>query len=545
VQQRLQSLSARVRHLAGVEGALWALILIGIFPLVEMGADLLFDLSIGVRGLFLGLGTLLLLGLLFHFAVRPWRRRLGPDEAALLAEKRWPELRTSLISAVQLARTPDGSPFLVDALLGQTAKRIEQMDLRAAVERKHLKRLASIALAALLILVGSTWIGKPKSLVLWQRFFLKNVPLPTQTIVVPISGDFEIQSGETVELSARAQGVIPRTGRAELTYSGKSPDWVTITPKATTRDIFTLTIPNVQQPLSYRFYLNDGRGPASKVVLVQPPVIQSLKFEQAFPPYTGLPRIPLSPGNLSLLAGSRLQVSGRSDQSLRAAALATKGEEKTVPLKLDDQRRSFSGELPIPAKDLSGFSVALQNERGVKASNNAVYAIEIVPDKPPEITLAAGQPAESTIIPTAHPRLRFTTRDDFQVKQVSLCVQPASTVGEGEAPDPAKAKKIPMAIPKPAAALVFDFEWKDPQKSVDWREGTVVYYWIEAVDNNDVTGPGVSHTPVRQWTLVSVETKRAELTETLRKHAESIEDLSRTQQDLRMRVEEMLKQEKN
>ncbi len=540
VQQRLRSLSARALHLSWLEGALWAVTGICLFPLAEMMTDLLFDLAWPVRAILFSLGALCLLGVGYQFGFRPWRQQLGPDEAALLAESRWPQLRTSLISSVQLARSPDGSPFLIDALLAQTAKRIEQMDLRMAVERKHLKRLRWIVLCSLGVVLALTALGAPRSLVLWQRFFLHNVPLPTQTIVVPVSGNFEIQPGETIELAARAQGVIPRTGRIELTYEGKSPEWIAVNPKATTRELFNLTIPNVQQPVSYRFYLNDGRGPLAKVTLIHPPVVQELKFEQVFPPYTGLPRTPVAPGNLSLLAGSRLEVGGRADQTLQSASLIAQGSNNVVAMKIEDQHKAFSGELPIPAKGLTGFSVGLQNVRGVKTTNNAVYAIEIVPDKPPEIVIADGQPNETTIIPTAHPRLRFTARDDFQIKLVFLCVQPASTLAEGEVPSPEKAKKIALTIPKPAAALVFDYEWKEPAEVVDWKEGTVIHYWIEAVDNNDVTGPGVTYSPVRQWTLVSVEAKRSELTETLRKHAESIEDLSRTQQDLRSRVESIL-----
>ena len=544
VQQRLRGLSARALHLSWLEGALWVMTGICLFPLAEMTTDLLFDLAWPVRALLFSLGILCLLGIGYQLGFLPWRRQLGPDEAALLAESRWPQLRTSLISSVQLARSPDGSPFLIDALLAQTAKRIEQMDLRAAVERKHLKRLRWIALCSLGVVLALTVLGTPRSLVLWQRFFLRNLPLPTQTIVVPVSGDFEIQAGETVELAARAQGIIPRTGRIELTYEGKSPEWIAVNPKATTRELFSLTIPNVQQPLSYRFYLNDGRGPLARVKLIHPPVVQELKFEQVFPAYTGLPRTPLAAGNLSLLAGSRLEVTGHADQTLQSASLLAQGSDKNVAMKIGDQRKSFSGELRIPAKGLTGFSVGLQNERGVKTIDNPVYTVEIVADKPPEIVLAEGQPNETTIIPTAHPRLRFTTRDDFQVKQVFLCVQPASALADGEAPNAEKAKKIALTIPKPAAALVFDYEWNDPAKSVEWQEGTVVHYWIEAVDNNDVTGPGITYSPVRQWTLVSVETKRSELTETLRRHAESIEDLSRTQQDLRSRVEGILNEEK-
>ncbi len=77
---------------------------------------------------------------------------------------------------------------------------------------------------------------------------------------------------------------------------------------------------------------------------------------------------------------------------------------------------------------------------------------------------------------------------------------------------------------------------------MNWKEGNTFYYWIEAVDNNNVTGPGVTHTAEREWSVVSLKTKRDELTETLRKSADSIENLSRSQEELRSRVGNLLKQ---
>ena len=133
-------------------------------------------------------------------------------------------------------------------------------------------------------------------------------------------------------------------------------------------------------------------------------------------------------------------------------------------------------------------------------------------------------------------------RDDFLVQKVLLCVEPADALGEGESADPAKATRIPIAIKQPARSLAFDFVWNDPEKTVKWQEGNTFYYWIEAMDNNNVTGPGITYTPVREWSVVSLKTKRDELTETLRKSADSIDNLSRSQEELRSQVDNLLKQ---
>ncbi len=545
IAKRLQALSHRTLLVSWAEGILWILIAACSLALVQGMLDWLFDLSLRVRAAFL-MADFAILGLLFfRFGISPWWNRLTPDEAALRAERQWPALRTGLISAVQLARRPDGSPALVEAMLAQMARRIAPFDLRGAVPWVQLKRLCLVAVAALLLTGGLMFAFAPKSLLLLERIALRNVPLPTETMVAAISGNFSIPVGQSIELSARATGVIPRSGRIEIVYEGRRPERVTVTPKASSPDVFSLQLPNIQQPLTYRFYLNDGRGEEWHVELIHPPVVSEIAFEVTPPAYTKLMPTPLSAGSLTLLAGSQLGISGKSNAPLGSARLVTEGEERTVPMKPQgSDQREFQATLDVPPKGLEGFRIELTNQRDVVSQNNTVYAVTVVPDKPPEILFAEGQPEKMNLITTQLPRRRFEVRDDFQVQQVFLCVQPLSSLGEGEEPNPEKAKLIPIPVPQASARLAVDFEWKDPEKSVDWAEGQSFTCWIKAVDNNDVTGPGISYSAPWQWSVVSLQTKREELADQLRRHAESIKDLSGVQESVRKDLGEWLKQEK-
>ena len=237
--------------------------------------------------------------------------------------------------------------------------------------------------------------------------------------------------------------------------------------------------------------------------------------------------------------------SGKSSQPLKATRLVLTGKDRFLELRPGGaDRTEFAADLEIPKQGLDGLWIALKNDRDMVSQNNTVYAVEIVPDKPPEIVIAEGQPEKVNLVAGQRPKLRFVVRDDFKVKQLFLCVQPTNSLGEGEEPDPEKGKQIPIALPKAAAGLALDYQWKDPEKSVDWAEGSTFTYWIKAVDNNDVTGPGISYSAPRQWSVVSLQTKRDELAEQLRKHAESIKDLSGAQESLRSQMGDMLKQDK-
>jgi len=299
----------------------------------------------------------------------------------------------------------------------------------------------------------------------------------------------------------------------------------------------------VQQPLTYRFYLNDGRGEEWKVTLIHPPVVESIKFEQTPPAYTGQPSSPVAAGALSLLAGTKLKITGRANEPIQSAKLATTDGQKETrsDMMVDADRRSFSGELTIPAKGLEAFSIVLKNDSDLESQGNTRYGVDIVPDKPPEIEIAEGQPEKVNYIVRDKPRLRFTVRDDWATKQVFLCVQADRDLGEGEEPNPDKALQIPIPISKPAAGLTFNMEWQQPSARVDWAEGNSFHYWIKAVDNNNVTGPGVSYTEARQWSVVSEQTKRDELAEAKRKLADLLNGLSDTQKDMQKDLGDTLK----
>ena len=541
---RLSALAARVLHVSWTEGLLLVIAALSGLVLVQGTLDWLFDLPRGVRVFVLAVDLVILCFIVFRFGILAWRRRLTPDEAAFCAERHWPEFRTGLISAVQLARRPDGSPALVTAMLEKTAAGIAKSDLRVAVGWKRLRPLFCTMLLLFVVTGGLVAGLAPGSLILLQRILLVNVPLPTQTIVTAVSGNFLIPTGQTIELSAKATGVVPKSGRVEVTYEGKRPEVVTVSPKASSPDVFSLQIANIQQPLTYRFRLNDGRGEVWKVELLHPPVMQEIKFDATSPLYTGLPPAPLSPGGLTLLAGSKLKIAGRSSQPLKSARLVLTGKERSLEMKPEGPGRTgFSVEIDVPKAGLDGLWIELKNERDVVSQNNTVYAVQVLPDRPPEITVAESQPEKMNLVAGQKPRLRFDVRDDFKVQEIFLCVQPVNSLGEGEEPNPEKAKQIPIPVPAPAAGLAFDYEWKDPEKSGDWAEGTTLAYWIKAVDNNNVTGPGVSYSFPRKWSVVSLQTKREELAEQLRKHAESIKDLSGTQENLRNEMGAILKQE--
>lgn len=522
------------KHSSRVRWALAACCLAGGFSVLlslQAGLDWWLDLSHGIRTAVLCFDLAAAAGLLWFFG---WRHRQLPVEsAALLAERKWPGFKSGLISAVQFARDPAPKNRLVADLTEQMARIAAGKRLSEAVPTAHLRRPLWIAGGLVLVALLAFVAAWPTSPVLLRRIALQNIPIPTLTTVLPVSGSFEVQAGSSATLSARAAGLIPHTGRVEVYYTGKLPIIIPLVPSTVDPSLFSTTVENIQQPFTYRIYLNDGRSPEETVRIIEAPALDSVAFELSYPAYTNIEPTAMSAGDLDLLAGSTLRITGRANRPLRSAHLSLSGSDKTVPLKLGANTREFSGTLNIPATDLAGFSVVLENRRGVASLNNTLYKIRILPDTQPVITMDPDTTGKRTLVTSSKPVLRFDVRDDFKVSKITLCCQPD---GSGD-----KILRIPLPLPTPMGSVRYDEALEYPASKLPWKEGNTLTWWIEAHDNNDVTGPGIARSNAGEWVIISKEAKQREIQERLESSSRSLEELSKKQDDLRGEVNNILK----
>jgi hypothetical protein len=69
-----------------------------------------------------------------------------------------------------------------------------------------------------------------------------------------------------------------------------------------------------------------------------------------------------------------------------------------------------------------------------------------------------------------------------------------------------------------------------------------VNYWIEATDNNDATGPGVTRTPSRQIRVVTQQEKLAEIFDRIEGKTRDIDEISDRQEKVRKEVGDLIKE---
>ncbi len=535
IVRKLRQVSSRQRWVNLAECAALLLASLSALWLFQAAADWCFNLPWSAR-LVLLLADFALAGYLsYRFAILPLCQPHTLESAALRVERAMPEFRSSLISAVELASgrpgTTQGSLTLVHELISRVGTRVQSLGLaRSVVKTKNLRRWCKWAALALLLSLALGAAYYPNSLILLRRILLSADPLPTRTVVIAISRDVSGVSGADVTLSARAGGVIPRAGSLEVVYANGDRQEIPVNASPEDNSVFSVTLKNVQQSFRYHFLLNDGTGERFSVKVSVPPVLEALDITQKYPAYTGLVETSMPAGNLTLLAGSKVRIQARSTQSLDQAVVHLEGVNEDVKMQVGKpDSRSFSGEFMVPRQGLTGLSLVLTNTEGVTSQENTVYHVELLEDHPPVITLTAPAGDRMSVLLTARPVLSYSVTDDFAVKKLVLkyeLTRPASTG------DTAKIENGEVPLPIPADGLPQSYSWNIAEQKPALSEGCTVTYWIEATDNNDVTGPGVGRSPQKTLSVVSKAEKRAELLEILGAKAAEIEEISNAQKKI-------------
>jgi hypothetical protein len=361
------------------------------------------------------------------------------------------------------------------------------------------------------------------------------------TRIVAFSGDRVIALGDDMRIEAAAAGIIPKSGRLIIeSASGRRQEFsLDATPADRVR--FTRNLQSVQENFRYRIELGDSRTAAANVRVRPRPAVASVACEQQWPAYTKLAPVRRQPGNLKLLAGSKLAVRLTATAPLRSAMLRLTGTDPAKTIRSTPLAADASGEwigtAEIPAKDVAGLTFHLTDSEGVESRTMAVHRIEIVPDMPPAIRILLPARREELLTRNATLLLGFEAKDDFGVAKVLLHYAVNWTEGE-----PHRTVELDLGGEQPKV-LMRRFEWKIARITPAPAENDTVDFWLEARDANDVTGPGIAEMPEHwQARIVSVEEKRADLANRLNDTLQGLDAVRQSQQDLATRLGDLIRE---
>lgn len=506
--RQVAAVRRRLLRLILLEGVLWMVLGVVALLAAGMAADWWLGLPRPVRAALLALNLAVAAGVGWRRLVLPLARAPRHDALALLVERRRPDLRSRLISAIQLSRAESASGearAFIRRLVADARQATATLDAHAVVPAQSVRR-ALVRVGPALVLAGLLFVaGWPTSGILFRRAFLDEVPVPRKTRLVEVTGARTLGRGDDLVVSAMAEGVLPPAGRLILRHASGRTQSLPMDADAERRGRYERVLANLQTSFEYRMVVNDAESETFRVEVLPRPVVTNLVLTQTLPAYTGLPPRTLLPGELTLLRGSRLGLKGEASQPLRQVVIRLEGLEETVEAVVDPGQPSrFEVVLPIDDPRLNSFAVHLVDRQGIASRESAVYALEVVQDRAPSVRVVVPARREELATARGTVLVAFEAQDDYGLAALRLRYGVAGESGDGQAIDLDLAEGRDEVVRR-------RFPWNLAAMRPPPSEGAMWEFWIEAVDANDQDGPGVGRSDRYLLRVVSDAEKRADL----------------------------------
>ncbi len=596
---RLQTLRQRVRQLLWLHGACW---LVGTFLAAVLICGMLDWLlrleDTGLRCLL----TLLVVGLTgfvgWRFLVVPLLTRLSDLDLALRIERRYPDLRDSLASAVQFLQSGQdkrvGSLEMQHATIAAALERLRRVSPESMIEMQPVRRAGAWAggtAAVFVMLVSLNWptaalafqrLALPFAKLPWPRQFeLRFVTEKLETLKGDENNSMVVAKGETVSLYVEnTRGPLPKNltfeSRVEALTPRAEPMRQTslYDAKGKPREIGTITLTIAQGPIRIRAFGGDGETETFELDVIEPPRVEGLNVRLIPPAYSGQPEkaLPENVGLIESLVGTQVKITARSSKKLASASLQIKDGESLDLVGAADAR-GISGEFTITKAGNSQWWITLQDDIGFDNVDAQRYELRGIADLTPEVRIEKPV-SDQFVTPTARISLTVSIRDDLAIRTARLTV--AVPVKEGVAKVPgaeagvetltkqapaegadAEAQRAATLASLPTRTTIIDLPFDDDRPKSLHRQhelelgqfalepGMRIVVHGEATDYYDLGSEHVGRSLPRTLTIISPEAKRTELQDRQQALVLELERIHKQQATARSQIKELQLQIEN
>jgi hypothetical protein len=522
-----------------------ALLLVA-YALPSLLADRLLRLEWLFRAILLATFVFVLARQVQRRLLRPLRVALSDDEMALAVERRSPEVKQALISALQFDRELGfGAPGIESAamkeqVVADVRRSIAAIPFANAIDRGRVRKFTAGLVAAVAFFVG--WaVFDAHSLGLWaaRNLALANVEWPRFTALALAGADgnaLRVPQGDALTIRVDVQGPVP--DQVFVDYRFRDGERGAEALSRTGDREFTWTIDAVLADATLSLQGGDALPLQVDVVVVERPRIEDLTLKVTYPSYMERePQlVPPTEGELRLPKGAVLAIAGKSQKRLGEAFLLLGNDQKT-PLTLAADGHSFAGDYTPPASGLLVVDVIDQDRLGAGAPPKLL--LRVGDDKPPTLEFRL-RGIGSSITMFARIPGALKVKDDFGLRSVGASYRAladqVSEKGQEPAPEvPFTAATATYRDELARSALRFETEaqvdlmqWNKalaeeaPENPI--RAGMLFSLRFQAQDN---FGPGAPHEGFGETMVFRVVT-REKLTEELRRRqVEQREELKR------------------
>ncbi|MFQ5503573.1 MAG: hypothetical protein ACE5F1_02115 [Planctomycetota bacterium] len=421
----LGALRRRVRVGTSMQGLGLLVTAFALYYLLTLGVDRFFRLEQAVRAVLLAAWIILTIRALYRVWILPLSRSLADDELALAVERARPGLGQHLISSLQFCRNLElrtyhgSSPRLMAEVVGQLAALLPGIQFSSAVRADKVRKALGLAVACLVVLLGSA-LYSPPAFEIWasRNLLLSSVEWPRMTklrVLGAAGTTISVPRGDDFTVEVEAGGVVPDQVRLRYEFpdgSGATEVMVQSTGQAQ----FSYTFPGLMDPVRFHAFGGDGLTEEYRVQLVDRPALEEISIQLHFPSYMGREPldVPMEKGELRLPVGAVIAVKGRATKDLVSASLAI-GDMQQSPAEVTG--RDFAGRIRPAASGL--FFMRFEDVDGLTEGAGDRLLLKVVPDKAPRVSIRVRGVGQK-ITPMARIPADVTVIDDFSIEEIKL-----------------------------------------------------------------------------------------------------------------------------
>jgi hypothetical protein len=409
---------------------------------VAIGLDLLISLSPGWRWFAWGLLVLLAAAALAYLLGVTLLLPAGERWLAVHIERRHPQLKNRLITAVQILHggpeTAEFDPDFCLRLLRETCRFLIGLDSKTIVPWQSLRPFCAVVLIELAALTALYQAWPEGFRIAATRLLFPGRALEAATrtrVSVEPAGGITLARGDSLRFRARISGRPAPLVSLNVRRPGKPWTTLSMMPEQgllsnAVPNGFTYEIRDVTDPLEYFVSAGDGRTPVYSVHILDRPRIRDIAVEYRFPAYLGLPprRGEAGAGILEAPIGTVASLTVDTDSPVSGGHLKLTLQGETTPRQLPlrgVEPNRLTGEITLEKS--GSYSPIVTNSAGLGEKQPPEYGILAQPDTPPIIEIL--EPARDLVIDDLQSiPVLAAARDDFGLASIYIFIATTNAI---------------------------------------------------------------------------------------------------------------------
>jgi hypothetical protein len=538
VLTRLDSLGRRLRLYLLMDGLAVVSVAVAAAIFITLLMDYTFWLGRDMRAVQL-LSLLATLGVVaWRFVGQPLQIPLTNNELAVIIERRFPQLQSRLITAVEFATAQskgiDRSAAMIESVVRQARMDVARLSFDDVLAHDRFRRARIItAGCALLIVLSFVLPGSKMPLWFQRNVLLSNVDWPQRNLLVIeglVDGKLITARGDDVTLTATVPEPYHPPRQASISYETDSGvtgggEMPAIWSEVVT---FHYTFERIRDSRNCEVRGGDATPIAFRIEVVDRPRVSHVTLAITPPAYTGLSPYDLRSGQTvaEILVGSEIRFQIETNKPVVEAVLIRQNPAGSARVGQAEgtNRRTF--EATDRPESTANYHFELVDELGLTNQSERTgpvrFAIRLVEDKAPSVKMRI-KGAGGMITPAAVLPIEMDFTDTYGLASADLV---HATSREGIQP-------IPEPVPGfEAGTKTFAHKLSWSVSAHGFSEGDRLTLHAQGADSDNIAGPNVGQSPPRVFRIVSPQELLAELSRREQEYRQDFERIIRMQEEL-------------